>query len=182
MHFLLSFSKFTHVKTLYFHLPSLIFGKGQNPPPAAVQILKNIRDILKNLSEGLPLTLKFSSLSTPYLTSESSYWVLSHLVFSCTHEEVRSRCPLGGNYRKDAFNKKEKMPGIKNMPPVIDEVKIYFSQKGVSNAEAETFFLFYEKRLWTSKRGNLYHEWKGLAFRWILQLMKETPWLFNRKI
>jgi len=33
----------------------------------------------------------------------------------------------------------------RTMPPSIQDVKIYFSQKGMPDREAEHFFLFYEK-------------------------------------
>ena len=39
------------------------------------------------------------------------------------------------------------------MPPRIQDVKIYFSQKGMPDVEAEHFFLFYEKKQWKSKNG-----------------------------
>ena len=66
------------------------------------------------------------------------------------------------------------------MPPKIEEVKIYFSQKSVADAEAEAFFRFYERKLWTSKTGRYYTSWKCLAYRWIASLLKLKPWLFNR--
>ena len=42
----------------------------------------------------------------------------------------------------------------KLVPPTIRDVKIYFSQKGIPEAEAEAFFLFQEKRQWAAKEGN----------------------------
>ncbi|WP_162852653.1 hypothetical protein [Dinghuibacter silviterrae] len=67
------------------------------------------------------------------------------------------------------------------MPPTIQDVKVYFNQKGMPEREAETFFLFYEKRLWTSKRGNFFKSWKSIARRWIDALLVEMPWRFQRQ-
>jgi len=68
------------------------------------------------------------------------------------------------------------------MPPSIQEVKMYFSQKGMPISEAETFFLFYEKKLWKSRRGNYFKNWKSIARRWIYSVIEEAPWLFNRRL
>lgn len=69
----------------------------------------------------------------------------------------------------------------KAMPPTIQDVKIYFSQKGMAEAEAETFFLFYEKKQWTSRKGRFFKSWKSIAFRWIASVLKDKPWLFDRR-
>ena len=34
----------------------------------------------------------------------------------------------------------------KIIPPTIEEVRIYFNQKGINYAEANDFFLFYESK------------------------------------
>ena len=68
------------------------------------------------------------------------------------------------------------------IPPRIEEVKIYFNQKGLPEPEAEAFFMHYEKRLWVNRKGNPYKEWKTVARREISSLLKEQPWLFNRAI
>jgi hypothetical protein len=70
----------------------------------------------------------------------------------------------------------------KLIPPTIQEVKIYFSQKGISEKEAEHFFFYYEKKLWTSKKGNFFKNWKSIAYRWIASVWKYQPWLFDRDI
>jgi len=49
------------------------------------------------------------------------------------------------------------------MPPRVEEVKIYFNQKGMPEREAECFFLFYEKKLWKSRKGNFFRTWKHIA-------------------
>lgn len=71
---------------------------------------------------------------------------------------------------------------LNRMPPKFEEVKIYFFQKGISEKEAEHFFLFYELKNWTSKKGNFFKNWKGIAYQWIAGVIKHQPQLFNRQI
>jgi hypothetical protein len=66
------------------------------------------------------------------------------------------------------------------IPPRIEEVKIYFNQKGLPEPEAEAFFLHYEKRHWINRKGNSCKDWKAIARREIAIILKEQPWLFNR--
>ncbi|MFD2889009.1 hypothetical protein [Chitinophaga cymbidii] len=68
------------------------------------------------------------------------------------------------------------------MPPSIDEVRIYFSQKGLSAAEAECFFFFYEKKGWKNKNGASFKKWKHIAYHWIADVFKYEPWRFNKDI
>ena len=67
-------------------------------------------------------------------------------------------------------------------PPRIEEVKIYFSQKGVSEKEAETFFLFYELKAWTNRNGNYLKNWRQMAYHWIRGVLVNNPYLFNKNI
>lgn len=68
------------------------------------------------------------------------------------------------------------------IPPRVEDVRIYFSQKGMTDAEAESFFLFYEKKSWTGKKGNFLKSWKNIAYQWIAGILQEEPWRFNKKI
>ncbi len=68
------------------------------------------------------------------------------------------------------------------MPPRIEDVKIYFNQKGMPEMEAESFFLFYEKKLWLSKRGHKLRSWKTIAYAWIASVTTNQPWLINHLI
>jgi len=68
------------------------------------------------------------------------------------------------------------------MPPTIEDVKIYFSQKGMPAPEAEQFFLFYEKKQWKSKNGNFLKSWKNVAYYWIATITSNQPQLFNKLI
>lgn len=54
-----------------------------------------------------------------------------------------------------------------DMPPIGAHVKIYFSQKGMTEAEAETFFNEYNKRHWKSPHGTQVQNWKAMASNWI---------------
>lgn len=66
----------------------------------------------------------------------------------------------------------------RRMPPTIQDVKIYFSQKGISEPEAETFFLFQEKRQWATRKGCSLLEWKRTARQWIAAILRDQS-LFN---
>jgi len=69
-----------------------------------------------------------------------------------------------------------------NIPPTIEEVAIYFDQRGVSFCEAECFFLFYEKKGWKNKKGAFFKSWKNIAYQWVLSILKYEPWRFNKDI
>jgi hypothetical protein len=66
--------------------------------------------------------------------------------------------------------------------PTLGEVKIYFSQKGMNELEAEHFYQFYEMKQWISKKGNPHKNWKSLAYGWIMYAIKLQPLLFNKSI
>jgi hypothetical protein len=70
----------------------------------------------------------------------------------------------------------------RTIPPKIEDVKIYFSQRGMPDREAEHFFLFYEKRLWKSKKGRFLKSWKNIAWNWISSVLHARPWLFNKNV
>lgn len=62
----------------------------------------------------------------------------------------------------------EKQTGsIKPSPPKWLHVKIYFIQKGMSEKDAEDFFLFHKKANWKTKRGRPITRWKAVANEWI---------------
>lgn len=68
------------------------------------------------------------------------------------------------------------------MPPKVEEVIIYFTQRGASKTEAEEFFLFYDSKHWISKTGKYYKSWKSIAYKWVSAITKRKPELFDRKI
>jgi hypothetical protein len=70
----------------------------------------------------------------------------------------------------------------KIMPPRIQDVKIYFSQKGISDLEADHFFLYYEKKQWKNKNGLFLKSWKNCAWNWIKEILRDQPWLFNKNV
>lgn len=59
------------------------------------------------------------------------------------------------------------------MPPVAAHVKIYFSQKGMTDTEAEEFFAEYHKRRWMTALGTPLRNWKVLASNWIFESIQE---------
>lgn len=69
-----------------------------------------------------------------------------------------------------------------NYPPSMQEIKIYFNQKGMPDCEADNFYRFYEKKRWTGKNGYFYKNWKQIAYRWIADVVKAHPFLFDRRI
>lgn len=69
-----------------------------------------------------------------------------------------------------------------NTPPSLDTVKIYFSQKGMNELEAEHFYRFYEMKQWRSNKGNLFRSWKTLAFGWIMSAIRMEPVLYSKNI
>jgi hypothetical protein len=69
---------------------------------------------------------------------------------------------------------------LKSPPPRIRDVKIYFNQQGMNAQEAVTFFKFYEEKLWISKKGNYFNNWKHLANQWIISTVCKKPLLYDR--
>jgi hypothetical protein len=69
----------------------------------------------------------------------------------------------------------------KKMPPSIDDVKVYFSQKGMPEKEAEHFFLLNERRQWTSRKGTDIKNWKAIAYKWVMAVWKANPLLFDKR-
>lgn len=67
-------------------------------------------------------------------------------------------------------------------PPSLQDVKIYFSQKGMPECEAVNFFRFYEKKKWKNKNGPILTCWKNIAYRWIGAVIQGQPLLFDRRI
>ena len=66
------------------------------------------------------------------------------------------------------------------LPPTIEDVKVYFSQKGLPELEAEHFFIVHERRHWRTRRGTVIRNWKASAYRWILGVWLWNPVLFER--
>ena len=66
------------------------------------------------------------------------------------------------------------------MPPHINDVRIYFSQKGMPYTEAERFYHFYNGKHWRSRSGNYLKSWKNIAYHWIASVVHDQPWLFNK--
>jgi len=59
----------------------------------------------------------------------------------------------------------------KEIPPLIEHVKIYFLQKEVSPEEAEIFFDHFERLKWNTKNGTPIKNWKAFANEWIWNLL-----------
>ncbi|WP_275829762.1 hypothetical protein [Paraflavitalea sp. CAU 1676] len=68
------------------------------------------------------------------------------------------------------------------IPPPVEQVRIYFNQKGMTSEEAECFFLFYEKKGWKGRRGDFLKNWKNPAYQWIACILKHEPWRYNKSI
>lgn len=59
-------------------------------------------------------------------------------------------------------------------PPKLKEVRIYFSQKGVPEAEAKKFIRHLKENI-TGKRS-----WKHYAYVWVANIRLSQPWLYDR--
>jgi len=57
-------------------------------------------------------------------------------------------------------------------PPTLEQVKIYFSQKGMNDKEAEHFFQLYQLRQWRTRNGEMIRRWKKAAHCWIFSAVK----------
>jgi len=68
------------------------------------------------------------------------------------------------------------------IPPTLKEVKIYFSQKGIPEIEAERFFQHYAQKQWKTRHGQLLKSWKYVARSWVMKVYEAQPWLFNKGI
>lgn len=55
----------------------------------------------------------------------------------------------------------------KEIPPVIEHIKIWFLQKGSSVDTALSFFKFYENKGWLNSRGKQICNWKTSAWEWL---------------
>jgi hypothetical protein len=86
---------------------------------------------------------------------------------------------------KQELNMKKSMSqthSYANHPPSMQDVKIYFNQKGMPECEANEFYQFYERKQWTSKKGCFFKDWKQIAYRWIAKVVISHPSLFDRRI
>lgn len=52
-------------------------------------------------------------------------------------------------------------------PPTLEQVKVYFTSKGMNDREAEHFFQLYQLRQWRTTKGDLVKRWKKAAYWWI---------------
>jgi hypothetical protein len=52
-------------------------------------------------------------------------------------------------------------------PPTLEQVKSYFSAKGMNDREAEHFFQLYQLRQWRTSKGDLIKRWRNAAHCWI---------------
>jgi hypothetical protein len=57
-------------------------------------------------------------------------------------------------------------------PPTMEQVKMYFCEKGMNLKEAEHFFQLYQLRQWRTKKGSLIRQWKNAANSWIFLAAK----------
>lgn len=67
-------------------------------------------------------------------------------------------------------------------PPSLRDVKIYFSQKGISESEAESFYQFYEQKAWMNGKRRPVKNWKHKAWLWAAGVVKVAPWLYVKNV
>jgi len=56
------------------------------------------------------------------------------------------------------------------VPPRLDEIKNFFSERAVPIAEAEVFFYYYQAMGWHTETGMPIHNWKEAADEWLYNL------------
>jgi len=76
-----------------------------------------------------------------------------------------------------SINKGQGLPVKAFLPLVLTEVEMYFSQKGIPHAEAVDFYEHNKEINWSRKRGG----WKKAAHQVIQRILRERPWLFERR-
>jgi hypothetical protein len=57
-------------------------------------------------------------------------------------------------------------------PPTLEQVKMYFSAKGMNDREAEHFFQLYQLKQWRTRKGKMIKRWKNAAHSWIFSAVK----------
>lgn len=68
------------------------------------------------------------------------------------------------------------------IPPDIEIVKIYFSQRGKSDADAISFYKVYKTRKWKTIRGCPVKNWMTAANNWIWNHRPKRPITIARKL
>ena len=64
----------------------------------------------------------------------------------------------------------------KKLIPTPFQVDIYFDQKGFYEAEANSFYIFYNSRNWVGKKSFLIMKWRVKALEWMWNLQKNHPY------
>lgn len=57
----------------------------------------------------------------------------------------------------------------KNVPPVKEDIIIYFLEKVAPAGLATQFFNYFEDRNWKNNKGNPLSNWKTAAWEWIFK-------------
>lgn len=68
------------------------------------------------------------------------------------------------------------------IPPNFKTVSIYFSQKGKSNADAESFYRHYQSKNWKTKCGKPIKNWMTIGNNWIWNHRKKAAITLSTKI
>jgi len=69
-----------------------------------------------------------------------------------------------------------------NSIPSLEMVKIYFSQKALPEREALDFYHYYTIQQWRNRKGQLYGNWKKIAYTWVQQALKAMPECADRTV
>ena len=102
---------------------------------------------------------------------------------STNNKNMREHSQKNSNddFKKSEMKKKEKLrekkkisdPGYgPDIPPKEDHVKIYFSEKGCPQTEAEKFYNYYQSNGWLIGGKTEMKDWKAAARNWILNIQK----------
>lgn len=64
--------------------------------------------------------------------------------------------------------------------PSLEDIKKFFSGKGVDEPEARDFYYVYERRHWRKATGDYYRSWRVLASRWIFSVLRARATPFRQ--
>ena len=66
--------------------------------------------------------------------------------------------------------------GLENFIPTHSQVRIYFDQKGFNEAEANSFYDFFDLSKWVGKKGAPIKNWRTKALEWMWKLQENHPY------
>lgn len=91
-------------------------------------------------------------MSKTIIIPESTEFVMNGTLFKYS--------VIDGNIQLTKLGVYDKKVKPKFIPPTLDEVKVYFKEKGYSEVSAEKAFNYYDVAEWKDSKGNQVKNWK----------------------